>query len=156
MLPKIQKLIHNTRAIFKIDSKPTEGSNNLVTSGGIYDYVADAKKNVRYIMIPITSDKDSGTATFNAGGSAEDVVYKVQEGLLVMLTDYRTGQCFTPTNRFIAEEGQTFDAVTFTSYYNGIIYSIVIEQGEGAQYFVSYDELDISAMIWNAINEDNG
>lgn len=36
MLPKIIKLINNTKAIFKIDSEPTKGSNNLVTSGGVY------------------------------------------------------------------------------------------------------------------------
>lgn len=40
MLPKIIKLINNTKAIFKIDSEPTKGSNNLVTSGGVYDSVA--------------------------------------------------------------------------------------------------------------------
>ena len=36
MIPKIQKLINNTKAIFKVDSEPTKGSNNLVTSGGVY------------------------------------------------------------------------------------------------------------------------
>ncbi len=36
MIPKIQKLINNTKAIFKVDSESTKGSNDLVTSGGVY------------------------------------------------------------------------------------------------------------------------
>lgn len=45
MLPKIQKFINNTKAIFKIDKLPKKGSNNLVTSGGI----AEALDNVSQV-----------------------------------------------------------------------------------------------------------
>lgn len=75
MLPKIQKLINNTKAIFKIDKLPKKGSSNLVTSGGI----AKALDNVsqvdtegvnallnRYVIV----DSVDGTVIGGGGSSS--------------------------------------------------------------------------------------
>lgn len=52
MLPKIMKLINNTKAIFKIDSKPTKGSNNLITSGGVYTALNSGCNDAIIVMKP--------------------------------------------------------------------------------------------------------
>lgn len=58
MLPKIIKLINNTKAIFKIDSEPTKGSNNLVTSGSIYKALKSSCNSATIVLNP---DWESGT-----------------------------------------------------------------------------------------------
>lgn len=63
MLPKIIKLINNTKAIFKIDSEPTKGSNNLVTSGGVYKALENSGSSTIPTLIRLKEDWDSGSST---------------------------------------------------------------------------------------------
>lgn len=82
MLPKIQKFINNTKAIFKLDKLPKKGSDNLVTSGGI----AEALDNVamvdtegvnallnRYVIV------DSADGTVVGGGGSSSSTPQVLE-----------------------------------------------------------------------------
>ena len=60
MIPKILKLWHNTKAILKIDDKPTKGSNNLVTSGGVYNSIAESYSFDIYYTIPVDDEEIPG------------------------------------------------------------------------------------------------
>lgn len=62
MLPKIIKLINNTKAIFKIDSEPTKGSNNLVTSGGVYKALENSANSTVSPFIALQEGWDSGSS----------------------------------------------------------------------------------------------
>lgn len=62
MLPKIIKLINNTKAIFKIDSEPTKGSNNLVTSGGVYKALENSANSTVSPFIALQEDWNSGSS----------------------------------------------------------------------------------------------
>ena len=63
MLPKIIKFINNTKAIFKIDSEPTKGSNNLVTSGGVYKALESSGNSTTPPLIRLKEGWDSGSST---------------------------------------------------------------------------------------------
>lgn len=62
MLPKIIKLINNTKAIFKIDSEPTKGSNNLVTSGGVYKALENSANSTVSPFIALQENWNSGSS----------------------------------------------------------------------------------------------
>lgn len=142
MLPKIQKFINNTKAIFKIDNKPTKGSNNLITSGAIYDSL---HKQAKYSLVTIKSSADDGTIEILGNtDSLEGIMRKTQNGDLVVLVDKRTGQVFHPANYYIVEDGETFDEVTFTSYRNGIIYTVIITGDSHSSFMSDYGEFNLA------------
>lgn len=76
MLPKIIKLINNTKAIFKIDSKPTKGSNNLVTSGGVYEAL---KSNYNSAVIMLNYDWESQTFPAKLEDVTDSVIPELQD-----------------------------------------------------------------------------